>query len=443
MRLDEYGRYKPYATASLSSPISSNIAQKVCPFSDTSRNEDEISSIHYKYPEKTHKKLGRFEQVIVGHAEEGNFRGAGSSGGLTNWILHELLASNQIDAVIGVGKSESADKLFEYKIIESAAEISLLSKSKYYPVELSKVLQKALASDNKTYAIVGTPCFIKATRNLCLEHPEFAKKIKYFVAIVCGHLKSTGFAESLAWQVDVLPHQLTTFDFRVKQENKPANRYAIRATGHSDNIEIQGQAPVFDLYGTDWGLGYFKLKGCDYCDDIAGETADITLGDAWLPADIQNYQGTNIAVVRSKHLLKIIESAKDRAAISYRLATADDFIISQAANYRHRHDGLSYRLFLADKQSEWRPKKRIEASDTSLDAKRKKVIELRTILMEKSHIAFKEAKAQKRFSKFKRALNKDFILYYYYSGSLLKIIAKTLIIKWRRVLHLTKIKSYC
>ena len=32
----------------------------------------------------------------------------------------------------------------------------------------------------------------------------------------------------------------------------------------------------------DWGMGIFKLGACDYCDDIVGETADISFGDAWL-----------------------------------------------------------------------------------------------------------------------------------------------------------------
>ena len=85
--------------------------------------------------------------------------------------------------------------------------------------------------------------------------------------------------------MDIRHNDIELIDFRLKNEGQPANRYATQLIT-SDKIT---QRDVFDLDGTDGlGLGFFKYKACDYCDDVAGETADITLGDAWLPGEIKD-----------------------------------------------------------------------------------------------------------------------------------------------------------
>lgn len=40
-------------------------------------------------------------------------------------------------------------------------------------------------------------------------------------------------------------------------------------------------------------------KACDFCDDVFAETADIALGDAWLPEYVQDGNGTNVVVTRN------------------------------------------------------------------------------------------------------------------------------------------------
>jgi len=74
--------------------------------------------------------------------------------------------------------------------------------------------------------------------------------------------------------------EVQNFDYRVKIPNKPANKYGMRATsGKGKETFMQNES----IYGLNWGYGLFKYKACDFCDDVMGETADITIGDAWLP----------------------------------------------------------------------------------------------------------------------------------------------------------------
>ena len=47
-------------------------------------------------------------------------------------------------------------------------------------------------------------------------------------------------------------------------------------------------------------------NACNYCDDVVGETSDITIGDAWLPKFDTNKGGTNLLIIRNKQIYDII-----------------------------------------------------------------------------------------------------------------------------------------
>jgi coenzyme F420 hydrogenase subunit beta len=67
-----------------------------------------------------------------------------------------------------------------------------------------------------------------------------------------------------------------------------------------------------------------------------------------------------------------------------------DVFETQASHYRHTHDELAYRLYKKDKAGQWRPKKRVEASN-ELSTLRKKVQDLREEIYTQSHIVYKKA----------------------------------------------------
>lgn len=431
MRFQTSGVYLP---ESVDAAVADSAIDKVCPFSSSALNEEQLAERIFPDAGNKSRKIGRYLSVYVGAAKTKGFRERGSSGGLTNWILSKLLETGKVDGVIGVGESGLSAEgapMFTYQIARTPEAITKFSKSKYYPVELSRVLAEVRQTPGR-YAVVGVPCFIKAVRNLCIADPVFAERIAYTAAIVCGHLKSSAFAENLAWQVGVEPKELKRFDFRVKVENEPANRYAITAEGVRNGNEIKRSKQVFDLYGTDWGLGFFKLKSCDYCDDIAGETADVVLGDAWLPAEVKDWRGTNILVVRHPEIRALLENARDSEEIELRDADESEFVTSQAANYRHRHDGLSVRLAVADEAHVWRPLKRIAADANSVSPGRREVMRLRTQLAELSHVAHQKARKDNSLQDFFREMRLPVLAYYKASKSLVKYIVKSTLIQLRK-----------
>ena len=81
----------------------------------------------------------------------------------------------------------------------------------------------------------------------------------------------------------------------------------------------------------------------------------------------------------------------------------EETIKSQKAGFFHRRDGLAYRLHLTDLEQEWRPQKRVKASN-NLEKKKKKIQKLRVKIRAKSHTAFNKAIEENSFSVFKEEL---------------------------------------
>src|SRR5690606_20846723 len=100
--------------------------------------------------------------------------------------------------------------------------------------------------------------------------------------------------------------------FRKKLEDRPADDYAIEVQGKKNGKHVIFSSPKNNLYTTNWGQGQFKYNACEFCDDVLAETADVTVGDAWLPEYANDSMGTNIIVVRNSTILKIIEDNKDK-----------------------------------------------------------------------------------------------------------------------------------
>ena len=89
------------------------------------------------------KRIGYYLKVYAGFVIENDFRKNGSSGGLTSWLLAELLAKGYVDGVVHVKPSNPEEgMLFKYSISTTIEEVKKGSESRYYPVEMSKVLEE-------------------------------------------------------------------------------------------------------------------------------------------------------------------------------------------------------------------------------------------------------------------------------------------------------------
>jgi len=287
MKLNAIGSYQPVSGAGgdvIASTVGSVDPLAVCPFSNESRNENQIGRELYSGPGSFRNGIGYYIASYAGYVAEGDFHQSGSSGGLGSWLPHELLSRGLVDAVIHVkqsaGAGSSHEPLFQYEVSHSLEEIRAGAKSRYYPIELSAMLAEVKAYDLR-YAFVGLPCMVKSVRLLATQDPEIGRRIAFTIGLVCGHLKTSKFAQYISWQLDVKPAHLKTIDFRKKNESGPAYDYSVQVDSlSSEEPTIKRN---YSLYGMDWGMGFFKYSACEFCDDVLAETADATVGDAWLP----------------------------------------------------------------------------------------------------------------------------------------------------------------
>ncbi|HEX8842200.1 MAG TPA: Coenzyme F420 hydrogenase/dehydrogenase, beta subunit C-terminal domain, partial [Sphingomicrobium sp.] len=303
MHWDRRGFLKPLAEE----PSPPNFGE-LCPFSAAAPNEDAIAGERFVVAPSSDPQIGRFEAAYVGHAIENPFRPNGSSGGLTSWVAAELLRTGAVHAVAHVAPADprATGRFFDYRVSRSLDELMSGAKSRYYPVELSRVLAEIRATSGR-YAIVGVPCFIKAVHLLRRVDPLIRDRVTHTLGLFCGHMKSAAMIESFAWQLGTELSRVQALDYRIKDESRPANWYRAR-------LELEDGANAagdwWHLADGDWGAGFFQNSACDWCDDVVAETADIAFGDAWVEPYSSDGRGTNVVIVRSERLLHLIEQAR-------------------------------------------------------------------------------------------------------------------------------------
>ncbi len=409
--------------------VSDDLGAVICPMSGEAADETAIASgLYPDLPADT--AIGRYRRNVVGHVTKGDFRAIGGSGGLVTWLLDELMARDEIDGVLHVRPVEREDDgvLFEYSISDSREQIVSAAKSRYYPIETSGVLA-LLTQNNKRYAFVGVPCFVKAVRLLQISRAIPEDRVRYCIGLVCGHLKSRYFAEYLAWQKGIAPNTLAAIDFRYKLLDKPASQYgfSVRKRG-SDQAEIH---PMSSVRGRDWGEGMFKNPACEFCDDVLAECADIAVGDAWLPGYVDDPRGSNVAVIRNDTIDRILLEAQKRAELVLDEVTPEQVAASQDAGLRHRRQGLSHRLARRKEAGRWIPEKRVPVKLAD-DPKRQRIYDLRLQIAEQGSRLFVAARRRGDLAAFERDMRPLISRYHHalkggFTSRLLKKVRRLLI----------------
>lgn len=396
MELDDFGFYRavPHSQRNSSQELVQSL-EAVDAMSDSSPDETEIASELFSEVEgmSFDSNIGYYLDTYAGHVLVGDFRKVGSSGGFASWLLTKLLTTGEIDGVIHVVPASDGDGiLFKYRVSKSAEQIIAGAKTRYYPAELSRTLQE-VRNEEGSFAVVGIPSFITELRLLTREDPNFAKRIKYTVGLICGHQKSSKYVEALAWQHGIKPGDLNSVDFRLKVPGKQSGRYVSQFNGLIDGVEHTITKDQDELFVSDWGHSFFKAEFSDFTDDAFNETADISLGDAWLPEYINDSGGNNVIIVRHPEIARIVKDGIIDGELSLDPLDCATVAKSQAGLVHHARDEIGYRLYKRDAAAIWRPRKRKQATN-SLPVLRKRVQDLREEIAKRSHIAFAEAKQQ-------------------------------------------------
>jgi coenzyme F420-reducing hydrogenase beta subunit len=380
MRWNRYRQLEPDGAQAWLETPSEELARR-CPFSPTAADEGTISAERFPLAPGRDRRLGHVETCFVGHAAEPGYREQGSSGGLVTWVAAELLRTGAVDAVAHVVPADPASGgFFRFRLSRSVDGLLEGAKSRYHPVELSGIFREIRARPGR-YAIVGIPCFIKAVHLARRAEPVLAKRITHTLGLFCGHMKSARFVESFAWQLGVPLAEVRAVDYRIKDERRPANWYRAHLTMENG---CTASEDWWHLADGDWGAGFFQSEACNWCDDVVAETADISFGDAWVEPYSSDGRGTNVVVTRSPELALMMAAGISDGRLALRQVDADFVADTQAAGFRHRREGLSYRLSWAVR-GPVRPVKRVAPNGGGIPLRRKLVYRTRWWIARWSH----------------------------------------------------------
>jgi coenzyme F420-reducing hydrogenase beta subunit len=310
---------------------------------------------------------------------------------MVSWVLAELFRRGTIDGAAHVVPVEdpAADRLFRYRISRHVDEVRAGAKSRYYPVDMAKVLREIREVPGR-YAVVGVPCFVKAVQLLRREDPVLQERIVVTLGLFCGKLKSARFVESFAWQLGVPIEEVRAVEFRQKDVTRPASTYTARL-----DLRDGGslQRDWWNLVDGDWGAGFFQNSACNWCDDVVAETADISFGDAWVEPYSSDGNGTNVVVVRSPAMAALVVDGIAQGRLVLDPVDGEFIERTQAAGLRQRREGLGYRL------TWWRPgverSKRV-LPDCRLALRRKLIYRMRSAISFWSHRIFWLATVSRR-----------------------------------------------
>jgi coenzyme F420 hydrogenase subunit beta len=397
IRDNKYGEYVPYKTHECD--FICGLCLEVCPFS-SHQNETQIGEKLYgsiegiKYLSETGYYLGSY----VGYSHK--FRNKGASGGITTWILTKLINKNVVDYIICVTPQENSSKLFDFEIFNDEDSIIKSSGSAYYPVEMSQVIQKVLDTPGR-YAITGLPCFLKALRLAAQKNKILRERIRVTVGLTCGQLKNKQYTVYLSTLAKV-KGELKKVSYRGKSPENTANNYFFHCINEK---EEEGRVFFNEAY-LPWSNRWFTLKACNFCDDIFAELADITLMDAWLPEYSHDYRGTNLFIVRSPLIKKILNEGSGEEEIDINTVSINKIIQSQLGVIEIKRKQLPYRVHLEKKKGVNVPVKRFDY-DKRLEFFKKREIELKNKMQKRSKEYFIENYCNYEFDikKFKRKMN--------------------------------------
>lgn len=394
MTINQYGEYIPNEQTL---NAASELANNVCPSLTPELNENILAENLFSNDCKYEPSFGYYMDCFAGYSLEEDIRNKGTSGGMTTWVAAELLSSNLIDGVIHakqVDHNKPSDPFYKYGLSFSEEEIKESSKTKYHVMEMSEVLKEIDGIDGR-FLLIGVPCMIKSLRRLQKFNPSLKEKIPYTISLVCGHYKSINWSLSLSWGAGIAPDTTKTIQYRTKDDGIPARAYVFRAEPKTGEI-IQKNAA--EVAGGKFNAGALMLPACEFCDDVIGETSDLTIGDAWLPKYEADDRGTNLLVVRNKQILETLLKGQTDHRVFLDQITSEEAMASQSGGYRQRKEGLSYRLSREKDKGNWVPQKRIAPGAYPVTKARKKIYDMRSELTTISRECFVEALEKKDFS---------------------------------------------
>lgn len=285
--------------------------------------------------------VGHIESTWVGYSTIPETRARGTSGGLVVGLLVYLLETKRIDGVLLVGSNRAQPLQHDVRVMTTREEVEDAWGSKYYPMPIGAQFREFMERVNrhKRYAAVLLGCHMRSLRLMERRFPALRETVVLRIGLICGYC--SGFKglldQSEDWELPDV-QSIKRIDYR---EGKwPGN--------------VRIQAPDFDrrtvIYNFLGRLPFTTNQRCMMCSDLMNETADITIGDAWLRELTERKdEGWSVIAIRNQAARELVMLAKQAGALHLQPIDTDTFVRSQEKPMRYKKNALLVRMAFMSK----------------------------------------------------------------------------------------------
>ena len=251
--------------------------------------------------------LGLVVGSYAGHATDDEARRTAASGGLVTELLVHALRSGRIDGAVVTEAADDgiAPRVF---IARDEAAIRRAAASKYLPVPAGASLFEVIRTPG-SYAVVGLPCHVHGYRKV---EERLARKVNariaFYLSIFCSHTKDAGYLRALLHETRVAENDVESLRFR--GSGWPGEFVVRSRDGAEHRVPYGG-----DFTQALWKSYAFTPSRCLTCPDVVGETADVSVGDAWLKRYVDDDVGMSVAVTHTRRGEELVQSARDAGAV--------------------------------------------------------------------------------------------------------------------------------
>jgi coenzyme F420 hydrogenase subunit beta len=282
--------------------------------------------------------FGVYRKCFIGHASDQEIRYRASSGGIATVLSAYVLEAGRIDAVVTTRMKKDFFIDTEPALCRSRKEVMNSMGSKYCPAATNSILKAIDTGLLNSVMFTGLPCHMTGLYNARALHPLKTLKKVVTIGLLCGGMRGQEGTDWILKKRNIAMSSLSDITYR--GDGWP---------GSMKLISRDRATPAVIPYA-EYGDEYFESWQpwrCFLCVDRTSQTADIALGDAWLPELKKDTMGTSLILARTDKGLHLIEEALSNGIIEAQEIDSDTVARSQKGLVFDIEHSVESSLYLA------------------------------------------------------------------------------------------------
>jgi len=267
------------------------ICAQVCPQYEWSLSKAE--SFVFGRERRSEEEFGVYRRLVIAQAKDDRILKVCQDGGAVTVLLSFALENGLIDSAIVAGISREKPFHPSPKLAVTPEEILECAGTRYSYSPNILALTEGVKQKKVSIAFVGTPCQIRAIRNMQMAGlKRYTIPLRFLIGLMCS--------------------ECFTYDGLMKKHIH--EKLGIDLNGIR-KINIKGKMLVTTDYGVKTiplaEIKQYARKNCSFCDDFSSELADISVGGLGL-------NGWTFVIIRTEKGEELFSNAEKAGVIKTR-----------------------------------------------------------------------------------------------------------------------------